>query len=253
MKPALGHRISRHGFSQWVLWFLLGPFVALAANHARERMVAQTLSYPGERAVAILILLVVLGAALALQVVLGRKAVSLHEDGVASADVAIRWDEVAFYRFSRVTRSHEAALGDAVSDPVLLALGTRFSSSGGGDLMNATVMAADGRSVSVNSGFAGSRRFCEAVVDRVDPRLVPRLRSRIESGEPVEFGELVLQGGGLRVPEVGLVPFAKLSRFRVLDGQVWLTADGKALRYPGVPNAYALEKLLAPHLSRAAG
>src|SRR5688500_15175597 len=101
-----GRLISSHRFSQWLIWFLFTPFLLGTAYHAVNTFLVTHTSYPGEKVVSILILLVVwLGFAAALAK-LGRAAVWLYEDGVQyrlqRGAGFFGWDTVASYQFTRV-------------------------------------------------------------------------------------------------------------------------------------------------------
>lgn len=190
--------------------------------------------------------LVVWGGFVAAYLKLGRQAVWVHEGGIryrvgGTSESFLAWEALAGYRFTRVVASRNAALANAVFDPWHLRKGTRFSFGGGGDNFVAAVVAKDGRSVAVNSGFSNRRRFCETIVERVDGLLLPELLRRLRAGETVSFGDVSLDARELTLPDQQRLPLAGLVDLLVLDGQVWLDEGAKKHSLGSVLNAYALQ------------
>ena len=247
-----GRLVSSHRFGRWIIWFLFTPFLLGTAYHAVNTLPATHTSYPGEKVVSIIVLLVVwVGFAAALSK-LGRLAVWLYEDGLQyrlqKGAGFFGWDMVASYQFTRVIApggyGGHAAIANAIFDPGHLKRGSKFSRSGGGNNFVATVTATDGRNFAINSGFSGMRRFCETVVAQTDTRILPKILARLQSGEAVAFGEVVLDGRNLTSPNGLALPVNEVADVLVLDGQVWVDDGTKKVSIGSVPNAYALQSAL---------
>lgn len=233
---------------QWIVWFLFTPFLLGTGYHALTTLPSARTSYPGEKAVAVIILIVVWGAFLGALLRLGRTVVWVHEDGIRyrghGGDGFLRWESIAKYEFTRVVANGDAAIANALFDPGHLRRGRKFSRSGGGNNFVATVTGKDGRSVSVNAGFSRMRQYCETIVEKIDALLLPDMLSRVHAGKEVRLGDVVLDSQHLALAGLEPLPLVTITDLLVLDGQVWIDDGRKMHNIGAVPNAYALQATL---------
>ncbi|MCC6812252.1 MAG: hypothetical protein IT381_32825 [Deltaproteobacteria bacterium] len=243
-------KLSTHRPSQWVVLFLFAPFLLLTGHNLLSSLEGPV-SYDLQLPVAIFITLFVWGAFAAAIAFFMRRRVVLSEEGIhyhgADRSVFLAWDEIDQYEFKRsYADGHHgghAALGDALTDGFFRRRSTRFSFSGGGNTFSASV-SGGGRNIGINGMYTRMRRFCETVVDRLDPKFVNDALERLKRNETVSFGELALSRHQLYLKGEPIT-LKSVREVSVLDGQVNITmADKTELRLGAVPNAYALRTVI---------
>jgi hypothetical protein len=78
----------------------------------------------------------------------------------------------------------------------------------------------------------------------IDALLLPDMLARVQAGNEVRVGDVVLDARYLALPGHEPLPLATITDLLVLDGQVWIDDGKNKVNIGAAPNAYALQATL---------
>jgi hypothetical protein len=194
----------------------------------------------------------VVGASVALWIVLGKTVLTINDFGVRRESVLgqeeIAWSQISETRY-RVTPinvyAHFGLLG------ALLAMSSKSTNA----QLSLELISTDGKKLKVTSAIRDASEAIGLVLARVMPPMVQNVKARLQRGETVQFGGIGLSAVAVTWKK-NSIPLTQITKAEILRSNLQIKREGKWLavinvRSDKVPNVLVfLEVLesLAPQL-----
>jgi hypothetical protein len=184
-----------------------------------------------------------------------RLEVRLHRDGLVLAAGGrtreLRWEEIEQVWFRAIRVGAGGIIGGALGGAIVGAIGAAVDDARGrGQPLNqantsiTARLVGGGRSITLTSNFREVVAAIEEVLGQVNPRLVRDCLRRVQAGEEVAFGKVVLSWHGVRFGSSAPVGFGEVERFEFKAGKLKLKKRGawlsRGILIHRIPNVMVL-------------
>jgi hypothetical protein len=187
----------------------------------------------------------VVGASVALWILLGKTALTINDFGVRRESVfgqeELAWSQIAETRY-RVTPinvyAHFGLLG------ALLAMSSKSTNA----QLSLELISTDGKKLKVTSAIRDASEAIGLVLARVMPPMVQNVKARLQRGETVQFGGVGLSAVAVTWKK-NSIPLTQITKAEILRSNLQVKREGKWLavinvRSDKVPNVLVFLEVL---------
>jgi hypothetical protein len=184
---------------------------------------------------------------------LGQSVLTLSDQGIRQESILgareLRWDDIVETRYRARPMRPRMPVGLFGYAIAVVRKPRRIK-------LRLIVLAGDGRKIKITTGYRNAREAIGIVLGRILPPMVTSVRSRVERGETVFFGELALSASGVTWKTRAPVPLAEITRAEIVGRNLKIKCSGKwtsalKVRSDAIPNVLVFLEVLeamAPQL-----